>query len=187
MKGLIVLSILSLSATTYVPPVEHAVNADLSSLVPNMSLYNPDSIEVIPDIHPIDGSKIVSSFGWRRHPILDKVCMHKGIDYAAKIGTPVRSTAEGKVTFVCNGVYKDGRRSTYGKYIMIDHGEYSTLYAHLSKIHVIENQIVSIEVIGEVGNTGRSTGPHLHYEVRHKDKLINPIQIIDDTKEVLLL
>lgn len=113
---------------------------------------------------PVDYARISSHFDAnRRHPILNRIRAHKGVDYAARTGTPVKSAGDGKIAFI-------GRKGGYGHVIIVKHGErYETLYAHLSdfKDNLQEGDTVSQgDVIGYVGQTGLATGPHLHYEFR---------------------
>jgi murein DD-endopeptidase MepM/ murein hydrolase activator NlpD len=113
---------------------------------------------------PMEFSRVTSGFsGARFHPVLQEWRAHKGIDYAAPLGTPVRSTADGKVVFA-------GVQNGYGNVIHIQHqGVYSTLYAHLSAFSPgirIGAHVTQGDVIGFVGQTGWATGPHLHYEFR---------------------
>jgi murein DD-endopeptidase MepM/ murein hydrolase activator NlpD len=123
---------------------------------------------------PINGARISSGFGYRKHPILGYTKLHKGIDFAAPYGTPVYAAGSGKVKFA-------GWYSSYGKYVKIEHNStYNTAYAHLSKIpKSIKNgkHVKQGDVIGYVGSTGRSTGPHLHYEVYAGSKPINPNKV----------
>jgi murein DD-endopeptidase MepM/ murein hydrolase activator NlpD len=123
---------------------------------------------------PIDGARLSSRFGMRRHPILGYNRMHKGVDFAAPTGTPIYAAGEGRVDVA-------KRHGGYGKYIRIRHtGEYSTAYAHLSafaKGIAPGRRVRQGQVIGYVGTTGRSTGPHLHYEVLRNNAQINPLQI----------
>lgn len=128
----------------------------------------------IPGIQPVsnkDLKRIASGFGYRIHPIYKTLRMHEGMDFTAPVGTPIYATGDGKVERL-----KD-EMSGYGNVIMINHGYgYETLYAHMSSIIVKPGQSVKRgEIIGYVGNTGRSTGPHLHYEVRKNGKPINPV------------
>lgn len=132
--------------------------------------------EVVPAIMPIDKSKIredIGAFGMRLHPILKRYIEHEGIDLGARTGTPVYATGTGLV-------YGQKPQSGYGLQIVVDHGfGYRTRYAHLSKSLVKPGQLVKRgELIGEVGNTGRSTGPHLHYEVIYRGRPVNPINYI---------
>jgi murein DD-endopeptidase MepM/ murein hydrolase activator NlpD len=123
--------------------------------------------------YPLQFTRISSVFTDARfHPILERVRPHRGVDFAAPRGTPVRSVAEGKVSFA-------GRRSGYGNMISIDHpGPYDTAYAHLERIAkgVKEGQKVQRgQVIGYVGSTGWATGPHLHFELHRDGEYINPL------------
>ncbi len=126
-------------------------------------------LESTPSIRPIKGGYISSSFGYRPDPFTGKRRFHHGLDISANRGTPVYATAKGVVR---NCFYNGG----YGRVIQIDHGNgYTTIYAHLNKYQVKAGQQVDRgEVIGEVGNTGRSTGPHLHYEIRKYQQKKNP-------------
>ena len=126
---------------------------------------------VIP-VREIDIKYISSYFGYRDDPIYEIRKFHKGIDFSANIGTDVIATGDGVVTDV-HKVSMGG----YGKYIEIDHGfSYSTLYAHMNSIYVVKGQKVKRgQIIGSVGNTGKSSGPHLHYEVHKDGEAINPI------------
>ncbi len=130
-------------------------------------------LQHIPAIQPIENkdlTRLASGFGRRFHPILKIWRSHNGIDFTAKIGTPIYATGDGVVRFA-------GRGSGFGKHVKIDHGfGYQTVYAHMSRIAVRKGQKVKRgQVIGYVGNTGLSAGPHLHYEVHYKGKPVNPI------------
>lgn len=120
-------------------------------------------------LKPVDGT-IRSGFGMRRHPIFHIVKMHTGVDIAAGYGTPIRAGGNGMVIFT-------GWRGGYGLTVIIDHGErLSTLYAHLSRIAVADGQVVEAgQIIGYVGSTGYSTGPHLHFEVRVNGTPVDPL------------
>jgi murein DD-endopeptidase MepM/ murein hydrolase activator NlpD len=123
---------------------------------------------------PLDGARLSSSFGMRKHPISGFNKMHKGVDFAAPIGTPVYAGGNGVIEMV-------GTNGGYGKYIRIRHNnEYKTAYAHLSSYKKGVSKGVRVsqgEVIGYVGSTGRSTGPHLHYEIIYQNKQINPLKL----------
>ncbi|MDA0702072.1 MAG: peptidoglycan DD-metalloendopeptidase family protein [Proteobacteria bacterium] len=123
---------------------------------------------------PVDGARISSGFGKRRHPILGYTKMHKGTDFAAPSGTPIMAAGDGVVE-------KAGRNGGYGNYVRIRHsGTYKTAYAHLSKFAKgvrAGSRIRQGDIIGYVGTTGRSTGPHLHYEVHLDGKQINPLNV----------
>jgi len=118
---------------------------------------------------------LLSGFGKRLHPIYKVMKMHDGIDFTAVKGTPIQATGDGKVITA-------KRSPSYGRYVVIRHNdEYETLYAHMDEIMVLKGQKVKRgEQIGTVGNTGRSTAPHLHYEVHHKGRAVNPISYCID-------
>jgi murein DD-endopeptidase MepM/ murein hydrolase activator NlpD len=122
-------------------------------------------------VTPIDGARLSSGFGMRRHPILGYNRMHQGLDFAAPTGTPILAAGNGVVEFA-------GRNGGYGNYIRIRHAnEYHTAYAHLSRFASgirKGTRVKQGEIIGYVGSTGVSTGPHLHYEVQHRGKHVNP-------------
>lgn len=132
-------------------------------------------LSCIPAIKPVrdlETRRIASYYGYRVDPIYKVRRFHKGIDFSAPIGTEIVATGDGKVTEVHKGA-----SGGYGRHVEIDHGyEYSTLYAHMHKIIVKEGQQVKRgQVIGYVGNSGKSSGPHLHYEVKKNGSAINPI------------
>ena len=132
-----------------------------------------EMLKCIPAIMPVsnkDLKKTASGYDTRIDPIYNTPKFHAGMDFSANIGTPVYATGDGKVI-------KAGWETGYGNLIQVDHGfGYVTWYAHLSKYKVRPGQkVVRGEVIGEVGNTGKSTGPHLHYEVHVKGKVQNPV------------
>lgn len=120
---------------------------------------------------PINGARLSSGFGMRRHPILGYNKMHKGLDFAAPTGTPIFAAGNGAITY-------RARRGAYGNFILIRHNNgYETAYAHLSRFNRKFRKGVRVkqgDVIGYVGTTGRSTGPHLHYEIRKNGKQIDP-------------
>ena len=130
--------------------------------------------DAIPAIWPIDRRNLrghIGAFGSRVHPISGRISGHQGIDLGGRTGNPVYATGDGTVAFNNEGV------RGYGLQVLIDHGfGYKTRYAHLSKILVSPGQKVKRgELIGEVGSTGRSTGPHLHYEVIYRGQHVDPI------------
>lgn len=124
----------------------------------------------VPSIMPLQDARLTSGFGMRTHPVLGGRRSHKGIDLAAPTGTPIYATADGIVD-------RAERFSSYGLFIEIEHGaELETRYAHMSRLAVSAGQRVKKgDLIGYVGSTGRSTGPHLHYEVRISGVAVNPI------------
>ncbi|SFK81851.1 Peptidase family M23 [Nitrosomonas aestuarii] len=131
------------------------------------------SQRVLPTVMPVETDWYSSGFGFRFDPFTGKRAFHEGVDFAAKIGTPIHAAAGGVV------VYSD-RHSVYGKMVEIDHGDdILSRYAHASRLHVEVGQVVTQgQKIAEVGSTGRSTGPHLHFEIRHKDVPQNPSRFL---------
>ena len=124
---------------------------------------------------PVDVARITSKFNPKRmHPVLHKIRAHRGVDYGAPHGSPIYATADGKVTF-------SGSKNAYGKTVVLKHGEkFSTLYAHMSKISgrtKVGERVNQGDVIGYVGNTGRVTGTHLHYEFRVNGMQIDPLKV----------
>ncbi|GGI75077.1 hypothetical protein GCM10007973_09890 [Polymorphobacter multimanifer] len=121
---------------------------------------------------PVDGARLTSAFGMRFHPLLAYSRMHQGVDFGARHGAPIFAAAAGKVAFV-------GPHGGHGNYIRLQHsGGLATAYAHMSRFAVKSGQQVSQgQVIGHVGSTGVSTGPHLHYEVWLKGKPVNPMTL----------
>ena len=124
----------------------------------------------VPSRMPLAGAVLTSNYGMRTHPVLGGTRKHHGIDLAAPTGTPVYATADGVVS-------KADWFSSYGLYISLEHGaSLQTRYAHLSRLAVAAGDTVRKgDLIGYVGSTGRSTGPHLHYEVRVDGVAVNPI------------
>ena len=127
----------------------------------------------IPAIMPVkkeDLSYIASGYKWRMHPILKIRKFHKGMDFKAPTGTPIYASGNGTVVLA-------RRSATFGKVVYIDHGfGYRTIYAHMSKIATRKGRKVKRgDLIGYVGNTGRSVAPHLHYEVHKNGRALNPI------------
>lgn len=132
------------------------------------------AVRQIPSVQPVDNGKLtgmVASFGRRVHPFYKVLRMHTGVDYALPVGSSVYATADGTVRTI-----KRSERG-YGNMIVVEHGAlYATSYAHLEKINVRQGQSVRRgDVIGEVGNTGLSMAPHLHYEVLYKGEAVDPV------------
>lgn len=122
---------------------------------------------------PIEFARISSTFGARRHPILGRMRMHNGVDYAAGSGTPIVAAGSGKVAFA-------GWKGGYGRTVIVDHGQgQSTLYAHMSKFgkYKTGSGVDQGQVIGYVGSTGLATGPHLHYEFRLNGQHRDPLKV----------
>jgi len=128
---------------------------------------------VLPSFFPLakrDFIRLSSAYGYRKHPISAKIRKHEGIDLVAKTGKPVFASARGIVV-------KNDKHTQYGNRVVIAHSKnIQTLYAHLSKTFVKYGQIIEEgEILGQVGQTGRATGPHLHYEILVNRKKIDPI------------
>ena len=138
------------------------------------------AVDRLPFGMPTRGAERTSGFGYRRDPYRRRSRLHKGIDFAAPVGTPIYSTAQGVVVF-------SGRKRGYGIVVKIRHAfGFETVYAHLSKSRVTVGQRVGRgERIADMGNTGRSTGSHLHYEVRVNGTPINPVKFIRAPRNVL--
>ncbi len=123
---------------------------------------------------PVNGARISSKFGYRRHPVLGYSKLHKGVDFAAPRGTPIFAAGKGVITY-------RARYGSYGNFIRIKHNStYETAYAHMSRFNPRfrnGSRVKQGDVIGYVGTTGRSTGPHLHFEVRSGGRAINPASV----------
>ncbi|MGY0218344.1 OapA family protein [Endozoicomonadaceae bacterium StTr2] len=124
---------------------------------------------------PVEFARISSHFNLkRRHPVLNRIRAHKGVDYAAPHGTAIKSVGDGKVTF-------SGKKGGYGNVVIIQHGQrYQTLYAHMSGFArgvKVGREVLQGQVIGYVGMTGLATGPHLHYEFRINGNHVNPVTV----------
>ncbi|MBT5858902.1 MAG: M23 family metallopeptidase [Flavobacteriales bacterium] len=139
----------------------------------NLANNKANMLACLPSIQPVDNKdlkRMVSGFGRRIHPVYKTITHHDGMDFAAATGTPIYATANGTIE---KSTYD---RGGYGKHVIINHGfGYKTLYAHMNEIKVSKGSTVKRgDVIGYVGNTGLSVGPHLHYEVHYKGKKENP-------------
>jgi len=159
-------------------PISMRANEVLAQL--DMMNLHRMAAERLPFSHPLRNSyRLSSPFGYRRDPFNGGSRLHSGVDMAAPTGTPIYSTGDGVVSFA-------GRQSGYGLIIVIEHAfGFETRYAHLSRIRVTEGQRVSRgDLIGDMGSTGRSTGPHLHYEVRTGDTPQNPMNYITAGRDV---
>ncbi len=130
---------------------------------------------IVPNGAPLPMEGVTSAYGWRVHPLLKKREFHPGIDLRAKRGKPVWTTADGVVEFA--GYHK---RSGYGNLVIIDHGfGFKTYYGHLKKVTVKRGDtVVKGDIIAISGNTGLSTAPHLHYEIRFLTRTVNPYWFI---------
>jgi murein DD-endopeptidase MepM/ murein hydrolase activator NlpD len=148
------------------------------------SLARMDALERgltgIPQVMPADMDMISSGFGYRSDPFHGGAAMHAGLDFRGPIGAPIHAAPKGKVTFV-------GTKTGYGKVVEISHGNgMLTRYAHMSAWRArLGQQVAAGDVIGQIGNTGRSTGPHLHFEVRIHDRAVNPRPFLESAPHVL--
>ncbi|WP_187970958.1 M23 family metallopeptidase [Aquibium microcysteis] len=133
----------------------------------------------LPIANPAPGQSVTSGFGVRRDPLIGRPAFHAGIDFRASVGIPVLASGSGTVV-------KAGWNGGYGRMVEIDHGNgLTTRYAHLSRVEVSEGDTVAAgAVVGLAGSSGRSTGPHLHYEVRRNGKATNPVRYISAGKAI---
>ncbi|MBU1213883.1 MAG: M23 family metallopeptidase [Gammaproteobacteria bacterium] len=157
---------------------------DLNSLLGDRSdklvaletLLQQDKLDkkMLPSVAPITVSWYSSNFGWRIDPFTGKNAMHEGVDYMVPVGTPVYASAGGVVVFA-------GMHPQYGNMVEIDHGnQIITRYAHASKLLVKVGEVVRRgHEIAKVGSTGRSTGNHLHFEVRYRGTAQNPVRFLE--------
>ena len=163
-------------------PIDELFNTneiDLSSVIPGLD-YIIHNLRTTPLGYPTIG-RITSGFGLRRNPVTGRIEFHLGVDIANKCGTPVRAPADGKVI-------KAGWCGLMGNCIVIKHNnDFLTRYGHLAKLLVRKGDFVERgQIIGMLGNSGRSTGPHLHYTIKYKTKIVNPISYLEvslDDKE----
>ena len=141
----------------------------------NIQVENIESKGFGKILWPVKYGKITSKFGNRTHPVLKSVKFHRGVDIAVSVGTPVYSGIKGRVTFA-------GRKGNYGNLVEIEGNDgIKVRYAHLNSIDVVTGQKVSDgEKVAETGNTGMSTGPHLHYEIIIDENPVNPLDFAHD-------
>lgn len=142
--------------------------------------FNPTK-NPIPNIHPIYGMEtleVTSGYGMRIHPLTGEEKMHRGVDFKAPLGTPVMATADGIAVKVVRG------DKGYGNVIVLSHENgVKSLYSQLEEIDIIKGEYVfQGDIIGNVGSTGKSTGPHLHYEILLDDKNVNPANYLGNKK-----
>jgi murein DD-endopeptidase MepM/ murein hydrolase activator NlpD len=134
--------------------------------------FDGKPLATAPFAMPLHGARISSNFGSRRHPVWGEKRLHTGVDLAAPTGTPVLAAAPGKVQYV-------GIDSGYGKYVVVSHSQgYSTYYAHLSAVAAglrVGSQVKQGQRLGAVGSTGTATGPHLHFEIRLRNRPTDPL------------
>lgn len=160
-----------------VKPDEELQVQDRVKLVQLTTLEKQIMLQDIPNGRPVAHFKgVSSSYGWRTNPVTGKREYHRGIDYRGRIGDDVIATADGTVEYA--GYHK---RSGYGNLIIIDHKDgFRTLYGHMSKLRVKTGEVVTKgEHIGDIGSTGLSSGPHLHYEVSFVQRKLNPASFVD--------
>jgi murein DD-endopeptidase MepM/ murein hydrolase activator NlpD len=146
--------------------------ADYESILGELETANEKSRNT-PSLRPVNVGFVSSRFGWRMDPMSGRRTMHRGVDFSARLGTPVYSTADGVVTF--SGVWH-----TYGNVVEISHGGgFVTRFAHLQRRLVHKGQRVTRgDVIGRVGSTGRSTFSHLHYEIEQDGERVDPMRFV---------
>jgi murein DD-endopeptidase MepM/ murein hydrolase activator NlpD len=182
-------TILASARTAQGGPFEKLSSARDGSLDPRferlaLSFARMDALERglsgVPQYMPADMRMISSGFGYRTDPINGEAAMHAGLDFRGAVGSPIHAAADGRVSFV-------GTKQGYGKVVEISHGNgMLTRYAHMSAWRARVGQTVDAgDVIGQIGNTGRSTGPHLHFEVRINDRAVNPRPFLESAPHVL--
>ena len=155
--------------------LSHVINdrSDKLQALETLLLQNQLSRKLLPSIPPVHTGFYSSNFGWRIDPFTGANAMHEGVDFVADAGTPIYASAGGVVDYA-------GLDASYGNMVEIDHGnDIVTRYAHASKVLVKVGQVVRRgQEIAEVGSTGRSTGNHLHFEVRYKGIAQNPVRFL---------
>jgi murein DD-endopeptidase MepM/ murein hydrolase activator NlpD len=150
--------------------------------ISNKMIENRQLFESIPAIKPCDGTVLENSFGMRLHPILKVLKMHEGIDIVTDVGTAVHAAGKGVVDFI-------GTKGAYGLCVQINHGfGYYTLYGHLSSAEVqVGQKVIRGTIIARSGNSGLSSGPHLHYEVSHNGIKLDPAGFFFDDLKLFAL
>jgi murein DD-endopeptidase MepM/ murein hydrolase activator NlpD len=149
-----------------------------------LSLARMDALEQgldgIPQVVPADGGVITSGFGYRSDPFTGGGAFHPGLDFKGAYGAPIHAAAQGTVSFV-------GQIRGYGNVVEVRHGNgLVTRYAHMSKtMATVGQEVAAGDVIGAIGSTGRSTGPHLHFEVRINNSVVNPRPFLERARDVL--
>ena len=156
-------------------------SGDESSPRPSGENRLASNLDVLEFENPLPGGRVTWRWGKGLDPWTKEVVFHRGIDVAAKAGTVVRAPADG-VIGVATEHFEESPAS--GTVILIDHGDgWTTFYAHLGSLEVAEKQKVSKnDVIATVGSTGKSTGPHLHFEIRHQGEHVDPAEFVNDWK-----
>jgi len=145
---------------------------DYETIVARLEASN-EQVRTTPSLRPVNVGFVSSRFGWRMDPISGRRTMHRGVDFSARMGTPVHATADGVVTF--SGVWR-----TYGNVVEISHSAgFVTRFAHLQRRLVQKGQrVVRGDVVGRVGSTGRSTFSHLHYEIEQEGDRVDPMRFV---------
>lgn len=148
-------------------PLPGKASASRGSATPRLGPF------AMPAGMPVAARALTSGFGWRQHPVLGGLRAHAGVDLAAPAGSPIVATSAGVVS-------REGWYGGYGLLVALDHGGgVETRYGHMSRLNVVSGQRVRKgDVIGYVGSTGRSTGPHLHYEMRIDGQAVNPMSTL---------
>lgn len=138
------------------------------------------SLDAVPQVLPASAPMVTSSFGYRRDPFTGGGAMHSGLDFKGPLGSPIYAAAKGIVTFV-------GRKAGYGNVVEVSHGNgLMTRYAHMSRFATtVGSRVAAGDIIGAIGSTGRSTGPHLHFEVRINDRAVDPRPFLKAAPDVL--
>jgi len=171
-------------ALTYIEEITRKVEFEKSKYaeISNKMIENKQLFESIPAIKPCEGTLSELGFGMRIHPVLNILRMHEGIDIITEIGTPVYSSGKGTVDFI-------GIKGGYGLCVEINHGfGYTTLYGHLSSTSVqLGQKVLRGTVIARTGNSGLSSGPHLHYEVTHDGVKLDPVGFFFDDLNIFAL
>jgi murein DD-endopeptidase MepM/ murein hydrolase activator NlpD len=146
--------------------------ADYAGIIEELEDAN-EKVRTTPSLRPVSVGFVSSRFGWRMDPMSGRRTMHRGVDFSARLGTPVYATADGVVTF--SGVWR-----TYGNVVEISHGSgFVTRFAHMQRRLVQKGQRVTRgDVIGRVGSTGRSTFSHLHYEIEQGGERVDPMRFV---------
>lgn len=169
------------AALDFVNSIQRKIDFELQNYSSIEKAFNENKnlYKCIPAIKPCEGTLSENSFGMRLHPILGYMKMHNGVDIITDIGTPVHVTGNGVVTYV-------GTRNGFGLIVEIDHGfGYKTIYGHLSSANVVEGQSLKRgDFIAYSGNSGLSSGPHLHYEVLHNGINLNPAEFLFDETNI---
>lgn len=168
----------AMNGTLVVPAVLTAARGSMWGLQNSVSVADWLRVSAAPSLWPVEGV-VTGSFGERIDPFNGEGAFHSGVDISSTYGEPVRAAADGVVTYADN-------MAGYGRLIIVEHAhDITTRYGHLSRFAVTEGQAVRRgEIVGFVGLTGRSTGPHLHYEVRIHDTPVNPYRFLRTTAHV---